>query len=645
MSKVAVLSPFSEFTVMLNDICLDNDEDIIEVVEAYGDKALHMAQQLENSGFEAIIARRFTAAQIGTNKISVPIIDLRISELDLLQKMQNISSRGLKKIGCIFYNEELMDYDFDSFEKILGITLIPLPYNMGGKEIEEMIRRAIKNEVNIVVTTGICIAKKCIRQGLRVEVVYPRKSSVVNGIQRAKDTIAANKLYYENNRQLQTIINSTRDGMLVVDVNKTIIMINPVAEKIFNVEARSVIGKSVDSLVPQLDLTSIMNNQEDDKIIRYDKKQLVIKWAPLNLENNLVWGSLLTIQDVYELQRLDQQIRSENISKGLNAKFRLNHILGKSSKVTNIKSQIRHYAESDSTILITGESGTGKEMVAQSIHNCSNRKNGPFVAVNCASLPETLLDSELFGYEKGAFTGADKNGKIGLFELAHKGTIFLDEIGDLPFSLQAKFLRVLQEKEVRRIGSSKISPVDVRVLAATNKELLAEVKKKNFREDLYYRLNVLSIKVPPLRERKEDIDDLSKLFIELCLEKTGKKVPFFSPDQIAKLYHYHWPGNVRELESFIERYVLLYKTTESADDIIVQFLVEKISGEALQASDPDVLEIRMGTLREMELQILIKLVEVYKLDKNKVADLLKISRTTLWKKLKTGPYASKWTVN
>ncbi|MFZ5631515.1 MAG: sigma 54-interacting transcriptional regulator [Bacillota bacterium] len=640
MSKIAILSPFSEFTKMLRNICLDNDQDIIEVVEAYGSEALHTAQKLENAGFEAIIARRFTAAHLKENKLPIPIIDLRINELDLLQKMHQIVSMGFKKIGCLFYSEELMDYDFEAFEEILGIKILPLPYHLPGDDIEDQVQRAIKNEVDFVLTTGICIARKCVSNGLRVEVVYPRKSSVITGIQRARETIAANKQYLDYSRQLQTIINSTRDGMLVVDSNLVITMINPVAEKIFNVVAGEIVGKSVNSIHPQLDLSSLVHQhrQEEDKIVRFDNRQLVIKWAPLNMDNNLVWGTLFIVQDVSEVQRLDQQIRAENIARGLKARFELSHIWGVSQKIQKVKNQARRYAESDSTILITGESGTGKELIAQAIHNSSSRKNGPFVAVNCASLPETLLESELFGYEKGAFTGADKNGKAGLFELAHKGTIFLDEIGDCPVSLQAKLLRVLQEKEVRRIGSEKIIPVDVRVLAATNKDLLTEIKKRNFREDLYYRLNVLSIKVPPLRERKDDIGELSNLFIERCRAGTVKKVPPFSPVQIRKLSLYHWPGNIRELENFVERYVLLYRAGDNVDSLIDQFLIESVSQENFRSEDPDVLEIRIGTLKEMELQIFIKMVEGLKLDKNKVASLLNISRTTLWKKLRDVGY-------
>lgn len=646
MSKIAILSPFSEFTKMLRNICLDNDQDTIEVVEAYGDEALHIAQQLENAGFEAIIARRFTAAQLEENEFSIPIIDLRINELDLLQKMHKISDRGHKKIGCIFYSNELMDYDFELFEEILGIKLLPLPYHLPGDDIEDQVQRALKNEIEFVLTTGICIARRCVSSGLRVEVVYPGKSSVIMGIQRTRETIAINKQYLEYNRRLQKIINSARDGMLVVDSNRVVKMINPVAEKIFNAEAREVVGKTVDSLDSQLDLFSATHQQEEDKIIKFAEKQLIIKWAPLDADTSLLWGTLFIVQDVTEVQRLDQQIRAENIARGLKAKFELNHIRGNSEVLQNIKTEVKCYAGSDSTILITGESGTGKELIAQSIHNSSSRKKGPFVAVNCASLPETLLESELFGYERGAFTGADRHGKAGLFELAHKGTIFLDEIGDCPVSLQAKLLRVLQEKEVRRIGSDKIIPIDVRVLAATNKDLLAEIKNRNFREDLYYRLNVLSIKVPPLRERKEDIEELSNLFVEKYRKKTRKNVPFFFQEQIKKLSLYYWPGNIRELENFVERYVLLYTDNESADDLVDRFLVSSISREDFHVKNPEVLEIRVGTLEEMEMQIFVKLIEGHKLDKNKVANMLRISRTTLWKKLKQVGYnTERQTVN
>lgn len=236
-------------------------------------------------------------------------------------------------------------------------------------------------------------------------------------------------------------------------------------------------------------------------------------------------------------------------------------------------------AKTNSAILIIGESGTGKELLAQSIHNASNRKNAPFIAINCAALSETLLESELFGYEEGAFTGARKGGKKGLFEMADRGTIFLDEIGDAPLSIQTKLLRVLQEKEIMRISGEKVIPVDVRVIAATNKDLLDLIEKSSFRKDLYYRLNVLPLSVPPLRERKDDIVILLKLFLKKYAVRENIRMPKPDNDIINILKKYPWPGNIRELENLAEYVTIISSASENLKEDIIKFISTKCSSD------------------------------------------------------------------
>jgi transcriptional regulator with PAS, ATPase and Fis domain len=379
-------------------------------------------------------------------------------------------------------------------------------------------------------------------------------------------------------------------------------------------------------------LQTIEENQEKFTSIR--GRQLVVKKTPLKAVEGKSWGALVTLKDVSEVQRLDQEIRAKNKAKGLLARFTIDDIIGTSPAVTRLKQRIRHYAKSSSAVLITGESGTGKEMVAQSMHNLSSRREGPFVAINCACLPETLLESELFGYEQGAFTGAEKKGKAGLFELAQQGTIFLDEIGDMPFPLQAKLLRVLQEKEVRRLGSDRNIPIEVRVFASTNRDLADDVRQGAFRQDLFFRLNVLNLEIPPLRERKEDIAILANRFIDKFNLETEKTVPHLSELQRCHLEKNEWNGNIRELENVIERYVLLYGSEEDDGHLLQKFVASDRSHLTKHQNLPEVLEIQIGSLREMELEILSKLLEYSEANRSKVAELLGISRTTLWKRLK-----------
>jgi len=250
---------------------------------------------------------------------------------------------------------------------------------------------------------------------------------------------------------------------------------------------------------------------------------------------------------VRENNRLRQQLQE---------KFHINNMIGNHPRMQKVFVVVKKISNSTATVLINGESGTGKELLARAIHFNSARKNKPFQAINCAAIPDTLIESELFGYEKGAFTGAIGR-RIGLFEAADGGTLFLDEVGDLSLHLQGKLLRTLQERQIRRIGGSEETPIDVRVIAATNKRLDQEIKKDQFREDLYYRLNVISIQMPPLRERSTDIPELVQHFIQIYSQKTGKQIQGMSREAMRKLLEYSWPGNVRQLESSIERAVLL----------------------------------------------------------------------------------------
>lgn len=278
-----------------------------------------------------------------------------------------------------------------------------------------------------------------------------------------------------------------------------------------------------------------------------------------------------------ENKKLKEQLKNDSVQG----------IVGKSHAIQEICSVIRRVSETDANILITGESGTGKEMVAKAIHELSARKSGPFVAIDCAALPENLLESELYGYEKGAFTSAVSS-RQGLFEVAHGGTLFLDEISEIPLSMQAKLLRSVQERQVKRLGSNKLVPIDVRILSATNRDLRRAVQEKTFREDLFYRLNVISLKVPPLRERAGDIPVLASHFLHKFAEVNNKKVTGISAEAMEVLENYSWPGNVRELQNIIERAVVL----SDSDRITVGDLPRELSLAPPLPSSADPLEYR-----------------------------------------------------
>jgi transcriptional regulator with PAS, ATPase and Fis domain len=338
-------------------------------------------------------------------------------------------------------------------------------------------------------------------------------------------------------------------------------------------------------------------------------------------------GNMVTFQDVTRIKDMEIQIRKKMHLRGHVAKHFFEDILHQSAAIKRTIETAKKFSETDFNVFIVGETGTGKEMFAQSIHNHSNRKNGPFVAINCAALPENLLESELFGYVEGAFTGAMKGGKQGYFELAHGGTIFLDEIGEISSQLQSRLLRVLQEREINRIGADKIIPIDVRVLSATNKDLLQLVKNGDFREDLYYRLDVLKLTLPPLRQRREDISLLIDAFIQEGLSPAQQ----FTITEAAReaLSELTWEGNIRQLKNFCDRLVVL-SNNNLIDLIDVQRWIEGAMQVEQERNEKIYSDKRYPSEREKILGIL----ERTRYNKMKTANELGISRTTLWRKLK-----------
>lgn len=351
--------------------------------------------------------------------------------------------------------------------------------------------------------------------------------------------------------QMETVLDVVDDGVIVTDTHYRIIHCNQAVCKMFNIHEQTLNNiQMYEKIIP---ITLCRKLREEDRLentfIQSPElhKSFIVTKRKIDVYNR-TFGYVMIIKDITEIQNLENQLRKQLREKGYIAKYRFENIAGKSDILKKCIQKAKKIAEIDAPVLIVGESGTGKELFTQSIHNASKRRQNPFVAINCAALPSELLESELFGYEEGAFTGAKKGGKKGLFELAHTGTLFLDEIGDVPINVQVKLLRVLQEKEVMRIGGSNIIPIDVRIIAATNQDLKVLIEKGKFRLDLYYRLNVLGLHLPPLRHRREDIEDIIKdILLEIGFQ--NKKI---DAEVMEMLLNYPWKGNVRELRNCIE---------------------------------------------------------------------------------------------
>lgn len=403
----------------------------------------------------------------------------------------------------------------------------------------------------IDISTFINISNKLMLENKLIDArLFKYSETIVNLDSGIKDKY---KELYIKNEDLNAVLNMSKEGIMFTDLDGRISFYNNAFEKIFNIR-ENIKNKNVKEVLDENLICLLEKNDVNDELIEYRDKFILVNEEIVDYYGEKK-GCYINIKEVTYLEQLSKKLSTQYINKGLIARYNFDSIKTNSSSIMECIKLSKKVAKSDLTVLITGESGTGKELFAQSIHNASLRKNGPFVAINCAAVPESLLESELFGYESGAFTGARKEGKAGLFEQANMGTIFLDEIGDMPLTLQARLLRVLQERQVMRIGSDRLINVDIRIIAATNKNLIKMIEKGQFREDLFYRINVLPINIPPVRERKEDIIPLIKCYME------RKKDIKLSDEVVEVLMNYSWPGNIREIQN-VASYINIMSNNE-----------------------------------------------------------------------------------
>ncbi|NPV28009.1 MAG: sigma 54-interacting transcriptional regulator [Firmicutes bacterium] len=599
----------------------------IDIIYAVMEEVIPWLDVIKKSKVKAVISRGGTADIIRSH-LDIPVVNVEITTFDVLRAIFENRNKLLpheKEIGLVSYYKS--GYDIPSMERILGLKI----HNFSYQTTTDLHNNVLKaKQLGLrTIFGGKITHDECKKHGLQGILLSIAQDTFIQSLQRSHDIINIRKHDSELNERLKAILNLTQEGIISTDSAGKINLINPTAERLLGLD-RTVIGQHINEALPK-ELINILNSSVgvSRQIVSTPRGQIVVKSTPISVEEDVV-GTVATFNDVTEVQMLEYKIRKELFAKGLVAQYSFDDIIGLSEPLLRVISEARHYSPSDATVLITGESGTGKELFAHSIHRASHRQEGPFVAINCAALPENLLESELFGYEEGAFTGARKGGKPGLFELAHNGTLFLDEIGEMPYQLQARLLRALQNKVVRRIGGERLIPVNVRIVAATNSDLLELVKQGLFRKDLYFRLDVLRLKIPPLRNRLSDIPYLLDHFIKKISAKYNKRVPGLSKTLTRHLMLYNWPGNVRELENFVEKYVLLYDPGQDPEELN-QRLLALLGLEDREVKRPAV-TIRVGNLEEMERNIVAKLDEIYQ-DKQELADLLGISRTTLWRKL------------
>lgn len=592
--------------------------------------------------YDAIIARGYTAQKTLTKySETTPTIRVHISGYDIIRAVYECREKYHPKKIAICGSEERLT-EAASVCKILGVEAnVYAPVR--NQDLPQVLNKAIEDGCDALVS-GYSANLLAGKMGLNSVVIQTGAAALSQAMDEAIYTVERIRHERVISQMYKTIIYSSDAGLLYVDREGIIRVRNHVARQMNgNV---SIMGKPLKMVISWLEplFCSVMKNGKvETRLISIPgiKITVSVKCSPV-IANNELSGVVFNLTDVTQIQELESQIRRKLSERGLKARYTFDQIIHKSKEIDRVIQLAGRYAASDSNVIVIGETGTGKELFAQSIHNASKRKNGPFVAVNCAALPENLLESELFGYVEGAFTGTSKGGKMGLFEQAHGGTLFLDEVGEISMAIQTKLLRVLQERQVRRIGDNKVINVDVRIISATNKSIRKMADVGQFRRDLVYRLDVLRLFLPPLREREADVELLFVNQLQGMAKRNGQLPVKIEAGVFPLLCQYPFFGNIRELRNIAERVFVLHE-----GDIINAHDVH----EALYPADLDMdpsFAISTGTgLAELtetqeqnsenflgEEERLRQALKISGGNKGKAAKLLGIDRSTLWRRMK-----------
>ncbi len=596
---------------------------------------------------EVVIAGGGNASVISAMQLNTPLVVIEISGFDIMQALWQAQQLA-KKAVFINYNEPISQ--LDQFASIFSISVEQHTFSSIQEAFNTVLKTIQQPDSIIIGASHVCD----IAESMNANSVFIYSQDAIHkALITAQQLALSLRAEREKREKFEAILRSVTDGIIYIDENLKIEEINPAAELILGINAQDSLMKPISSVFPDSPLVKVIEDKKSqyNQILHFgDTKILSNRIAVFN-QGKLI-GAVASFQDVKTVRKAERTLRVDSHLKGLIAKNSLDSFIGKNPQIKRLITKAELFAKSDATILIQGDTGTGKELIAQGIHLASKRASGPFVAINCASIPDTLLESTLFGYEEGAFTGAHKDGKTGLFELANKGTIFLDEIGELPVELQGRLLRVLQEKEIMRVGSDSVITLDTRVIAATNRSLIEMMNNNSFKQDLYYRLNVLNLSLPCLKQRISDIPLFIKHFFQI------KKIePTEYSDLINRslndFLNYTWPGNIRELENIIERLAIMFKAKLPLIDIEEE-LKKSLSGSLLTSQQPSSIDkkqplacdhsvttapqsqdIGLNNIhRTYEAQHLQTVLEHCHHNKTLAAKQLGISRSTLWRKLK-----------
>jgi len=593
-------------------------------------EVLPLGVDMENKGADVIITGRGMAEFLRT-KLHIPVFALVPNSLDILVTMKRAVTFG-RKIFITNFRKKLSGMDI--LEEIFNVKIIQGVYK-NFSSIENLIVAAKERKVDAIVGGNISVNLAHL-YGLQGIEYCISEENVIIVIENALSAARMNHQEQEKLKRFHCIIDSSQDAIISINQYGNITTINTAGKKLLSIKDENINSYKLLDYLPASNFMKIFDTKQPifNKLEEIKGDLYLTNHLPITVHNDIA-GIVSIFKHSEDVIKDENEIR-KNFAKGFTTKYTFKDLTYSSPIMRDLAKKVIKYSTTDSTILINGETGTGKEIIAQSIHNMGDRARGPFVSINCAAIPNQLLENELFGHDEGSFTGARKGGKMGFFELAHNGSIFLDEIASTPENVQASLLRVLQEKRVMRIGSDRLIPINVRVLAASNKNLAEEVRSGRFRKDLFYRLNVLALNIPPLRNRIEDM----AILVEELIKRISKQYQIKSisiPEQYIKtMMQYPWPGNIRQLENFLERLLLLSDSTFDPDileELFQENEINDISNSSIH-SHVDRKDMKQKMLCNGKKTITETLIDT-KYCKTKAAKMLGISRTTLWRKMKT----------
>lgn len=557
----------------------------------------------------------------------IPVLQIEYNNIDIVQSLQTALSLNPHNVALGHYLQE--NPRLSDIKKIIAQEFSNFIFGNDDKKNIETLKRLKAKGITTIVGGGyICNIARDI--GFIVFKVLLNTVTINDILHKALSIANSKKNERHSQTRLNILLNNQSEAVIAINQKNEITFFSKGAEKVMSIHSTHAIGHKSSKIFPGNKFEQVLKSKKEieNHVCTINDIDIVGNYIPV-FDNYDIIGAVCTLSTSQDIQNKNASIRKFHYPPKYQAKYHFEDFYNDSPAFKKLLEKAQLFAKTDETILITGESGTGKEVMAGSIHNASRRRSKPFIAVNCAAIPPTLIESELFGYEPGAFTGSKKNGSQGMFEFAHGGTLFLDEIGEMPFEMQSKLLRAIQEKEIRRIGSSVTIPVDVRIVAATNRDMLQEILNNNFRKDLYYRLNVLQLTMPSLCHSSEYLTEISLKIAKKLYPDTNHASLDRLKQLLVEAKNYTWPGNYRELENIIRRYMTLNScSTEKIKlsdifDFDQQFYAEETDANT-----------SLNDKKTCELKNIMETYHKMQFNKTLTAKTLGISRSTLWRKLK-----------